>query len=101
MTEVDKEWIHEKCGTNTPPKEVPKQRSLGNVLRAPRLKSVKDYDSYINSLKEEVEALHIRILDMSCDLSSVKRKMEIAINERNKKATKKVKKAVKKAGSEP
>lgn len=99
MTEVDKEWVHEKCGTNTPPKEAPKQRSLGNVLRAPRLKSVKDYDSYINSLKEEAEALHIRILDMSCDLSSIKRKMEVAISERNKKAAKKAQKVTKEAGN--
>lgn len=99
MTEVDKEWVHEKCGTNTPPKEAPKQRSLGNVLRAPRLKSVKDYDSYISSLREEAEALHIKLLDMSCDLSSIKRKIEVVINERNKKVAKKTKKAVKKAGS--
>ena len=99
MTEIDKEWIHEKCGTNTPPKEAPKQRSLGNVLRAPKLKSVKDYDFYINSLREEAEALHIKLLDMSCDLSSIKRKIEVATYERNKKASKKTKKAVKKTGN--
>ena len=29
----EKEWIHEKCGTNTPPKNVPTYRSKGNKLK--------------------------------------------------------------------
>ena len=28
---LNKEWIQEKCGTNKPPKEAPKQRSIGYV----------------------------------------------------------------------
>ena len=31
-TMEDKEWIHEKCGTNTPPTTVPKHPSKGNKL---------------------------------------------------------------------
>lgn len=76
-----------------------KQRSVGSVSGAVKCKTVKEYDNYINSLKEEAEALHIRILDMSCDLSSIKRKMEVAISERNKKAAKKAQKVAKEAGN--
>ena len=79
-------------------KEVLKERSVGDALKTVKCKTVREYDSYINNLREEAEALHIKLLDMSCDLSSIKRKMEIAINERNKKASQKAKKVVKEAG---
>ena len=76
-----------------------KQRSVGSVSGAIKRKTVKEYDNYINSLREQAEALHIKLLDMSCDLSSLKRKMEIAINERNKKAAQKAQKVTKEAGN--
>lgn len=75
-----------------------KERSVGDVSTPVKFRTVREYDSYINNLREEAEALHIKLLDMSCDLSSIKRKMEIAINERNKKASQKAKKVVKEAG---
>lgn len=39
MNEIDKEWIHEKCGTNTPPKSVPKEAP--KIVKR-RLTTVKD-----------------------------------------------------------
>ena len=97
MNEIDKEWIHEKCGTNTPPKTAPKHPSIGNKSIKRRMSKVKDYDKYIKSLQEEAEELHIQLLNMSCDLSALKRKIEVANIERQK-ITKKTKKATKEAG---
>lgn len=95
--EVDKEWIHEKCGTNTPPKTAPKHPPIGNKSIKRRISKVKDYDSYIESLQEQAEELHIKLLDMSCNLSALKKKIEVASVERQK-ITKKTKKAVKETG---
>ena len=33
-TMEDKEWIHEKCGTNTPPKVAPEKPSVGNKKKS-------------------------------------------------------------------
>lgn len=63
-----------------------------------RLVTIKDYDKYIQSLQKEAETLHIQLLDISCDLSAVKRKIEVASIERSKKIAKKAKKESKKAG---
>ena len=99
--EVDKEWVHEKCGTNTPPKTAPKHPSIGNKGIKRRVSTAKDYDKYIKSLQEEVEQLHIQLLDVSCNLSALKKQLEVAIIERDKKASKKAKEKVEKAGVKP
>ena len=96
MNEIDKEWIHEKCGTNTPPKSVPKEAPK---IVERRLTTVKDYDKYIQDLKKEAEELHVQLLDRSCNLSALKRKIEVANVERQK-ITKKTKKAAKETGVE-
>lgn len=33
-TMEDKEWIHEKCNTNTPPKTAPEKQSVGNKKKS-------------------------------------------------------------------
>ena len=48
---VDKEWIHEKCGTNTPPTSVPERPSIGNKK--------KDKDSY--KLTNKYKTLTIKL----------------------------------------
>ena len=63
-----------------------------------RLTTLKDYDKYIQSLQEQAEELHIQLLDVSCNLQAIKRKIEVATIERTKKASKKNKKAIKEAG---
>ena len=78
-----------------------KERSFTAVLRAPKLKTVKDYDNYIKSLQEATEALQIKLVDLSTDIAAMKRKIEVTINERNKKITKKVKEGVEEARGEP
>lgn len=90
----EKEWVREKCGTNTPPKSVPKEAP--KIVKR-RLTTVKDYDKYIQALKEEAEELHVQLLDMSCNLSALKKQLEIANIERQK-ITKKVKKTAKETG---
>lgn len=77
-----------------------KKRSIAAVLRAPKLKTVKDYDTFINSLQEEAEALEIKLVNMSCDLAAMRRKIEVVTYERNKKITKKTKKASEETGGE-
>lgn len=61
MTE-DKEWIHEKCGTNTPPKSAPKHRSTGNKsmkhtvkLTDAMLKALYAFKTLDNTIKALVE----------------------------------------------
>lgn len=55
----DKEWIHEKCGTNTPPTSVPKHPSKGNKpkmntssTRLERLKEVQEYVQKVMNIAE-------------------------------------------------
>ena len=71
------------------------------VLRAPKFETVKDYDLYINSLQEEAEALQIKLIRISQDLSAVRTKIGVITNERYKKTAEKAKKAAKKAGNKP
>lgn len=57
-----KEWIHEKCGTNTPPTSIPERPSIGNKKRS-NDKSI-DYEyseEYRNcdDIYEQVNALNI------------------------------------------
>lgn len=77
-----------ECGTKTVPVG---SESVKRCLTA------KDYDKYIKSLQEEVEQLHIQLLDVSCNLSSLKKQLEVAKIERTK-ITKKTKKATKEVG---
>lgn len=78
--------VKKECGTKTVPVESVRRRL-----------TAKDYDKYIKSLQEDVEQLHIQLLDVSCNLSSLKKQLEVAKIERTK-ITKKAKKTTKEVG---
>ena len=69
----------------------------GRLTIKRRLITVKDYDKYIKSLKEETDKLHVQLLSVSSTLSALKKQLEVAAIERQK-ITKKTKKANKEVG---
>lgn len=86
---------------NSTKRTASKERSIGAVLRAPKFKTVKDYDNYINSLQEEAEVLQVKLVSLSTDIAAIRRKIEVITYEKHKKASEKVKKEAKKAGNKP
>ena len=69
----------------------------GRLTIKRRLITVKDYDKYIKSLKEETDKLHVQLLSVSSTLSALKKQLEVAAIERQK-ITKKTKKENKEVG---
>jgi len=56
--EQDKKWMYEKCGTNTPPKEVPKESP------STRLKSLKELNIETNKDIQEQKEIKKRMAPM-------------------------------------
>lgn len=74
----DKEWIHEKCGTNTPPTSIPTKPSVGNkkhnITRREQLKDVIEYlhqYEHVCDLRDKARTGSISMIDYTQAISDL------------------------------